>query len=286
MEENKPITREELKTYFETGKYPTQSQFSDLIDSLKHKKDRLTNKEAIIMANSIVSINNVYLGFYAFGIENQKFPILISSDDEDVQEIIIENTPRGEIKQYLFGNGPYTFRTKEFPAEGLGENEYYYLEIVSSDTISRMVRTFGNTLPTIPEGLEFVMSDDKWLNARISKMFAGQQLKTLKTNIEFVNKTKAPIQYKIDAGQWANPYTSKNIVTDHYDNYDILYMMFRADLRGTNQSIGCSVYDMDSNKLLKTINLEAGQNIQPIDGVEIKEIRNVRIECDYYRNEK
>lgn len=285
MEENKPITREELKTYFETGKYPTQSQFSDLIDSLKHKKDRLTNKEAIIMANSIVSINNVYLGFYAFGVENQKFPILISSDDEEVQEIIIENTPRGEIKQYLFGNGPYTFRTKEFPAEGLGENEYYYLEIVSSDT-TRMVRIFGNNLPTIPEGLEFVMSEDRWLSARINKMNAGQQLKIAHTNIEFVNKTEVSVQYKIEAGQWANPYTGKSIVTDHYDMHDILYLVFKADLRGTNQSIGCSVYDMDSNKLLKTIHLEAGQNIQTTDGVEIKEIRNVRIECDYYRNEK
>lgn len=285
MEENKPIPREELKTYFETGKYPTQSQFSDLIDSLKHKKDRFTNKEAIIMANSIVSINNVYLGFYAYGVENQKFPILISSDDEEVQEIIIENTPRGEIKQYLFGNGPYTFRTKKFPAEGLGEYEYYYLEFFSSDA-TRMVRFFGNNLPTIPEGFEFVISEDKWLNAKVNKINVGQKLKIVNTNIEFINKTKAPIQYKIDSGQWANPYTDKNMITDHYDNYDSLYMMFRADLRGVNQSVTCSVYDLDSNKLLKTISLEAGQNIQAVDGLEIKEIRNVRIECDYYRNEK
>ncbi|MDF2834256.1 MAG: hypothetical protein K0Q82_3362 [Chryseobacterium indoltheticum] len=32
MEIEELTTRDQLKTYFETGKYPTQSQFSDLID--------------------------------------------------------------------------------------------------------------------------------------------------------------------------------------------------------------------------------------------------------------
>lgn len=37
MEENNKLTqREELKTYFETGKYPTQSQFGQFIDNYVH----------------------------------------------------------------------------------------------------------------------------------------------------------------------------------------------------------------------------------------------------------
>ncbi|ANF52043.1 hypothetical protein A0O34_16650 [Chryseobacterium glaciei] len=35
-EKNKLTTREELKTYFETGKYPTQSQFGQFIDNYVH----------------------------------------------------------------------------------------------------------------------------------------------------------------------------------------------------------------------------------------------------------
>lgn len=42
MEKNKFPTREELKTYFETDKYPTQSQFSDLIDSYWHKEESIS----------------------------------------------------------------------------------------------------------------------------------------------------------------------------------------------------------------------------------------------------
>lgn len=284
MEENKPSTREELKTYFETGKHPTQNQFADLIDSLKHKKDLLTNKEAVIIANSLISMNNVYLNSSINNVGNQKFPISITSSDEEAQEMILQTT-RGELKQYLFGNGPYTFRTKEFPAGGLEENEYYYFEVFTSNS-GRQARLFGNNLPTIPDGFEFVMSVDSWLYLRINKFNLGQKIKIVNTKIEFVNKTDAAIQYMADGGQWANSHISKDSITDHYDIYDSFFLGFRADLRGIDQSIGCSVYDGDSNKLLKTINLEAGQNIQTTDGVEIKEIRNVRIECNYYRMEK
>ena len=33
------VTKDILKTYFETGDYPTQQQFANLIDSLKHVND-------------------------------------------------------------------------------------------------------------------------------------------------------------------------------------------------------------------------------------------------------
>lgn len=46
MEENKLTPREELKTYFKTGEYPTQNQFSDLIDSYWHK-DEVMDLKAI-----------------------------------------------------------------------------------------------------------------------------------------------------------------------------------------------------------------------------------------------
>jgi hypothetical protein len=58
MDDNKLIPRDQLKTYFETGKYPTQNQFSDLIDSLKHKGDLLTKREIVIFANSMMAIDN------------------------------------------------------------------------------------------------------------------------------------------------------------------------------------------------------------------------------------
>jgi hypothetical protein len=47
MEENKFPTREELKTYFEKGKHPTQSQFSDLIDSYWHKDENIGSQETL-----------------------------------------------------------------------------------------------------------------------------------------------------------------------------------------------------------------------------------------------
>ncbi|RTZ46206.1 hypothetical protein EJ377_17380 [Chryseobacterium arthrosphaerae] len=43
MEENK-LDKGGTETYFETGKYPTENQFSDLIDSLKLKEISLPIK--------------------------------------------------------------------------------------------------------------------------------------------------------------------------------------------------------------------------------------------------
>lgn len=47
MEENGLTTKEKLKTYFEEGKYPTQSQFSDLIDSYWHKSEAIESHETL-----------------------------------------------------------------------------------------------------------------------------------------------------------------------------------------------------------------------------------------------
>ncbi|KFF10880.1 hypothetical protein IW15_17015 [Chryseobacterium soli] len=47
MEKKEITTKDELKTYFETGKYPTQSQFSDFIDSYWHKEENIESQETL-----------------------------------------------------------------------------------------------------------------------------------------------------------------------------------------------------------------------------------------------
>ncbi|ANF52039.1 hypothetical protein A0O34_16630 [Chryseobacterium glaciei] len=55
MEKNEITTKEELKTYFGTGKYPTQSQFSDFIDSYWHKEENIESQETLA---TVVNRNN------------------------------------------------------------------------------------------------------------------------------------------------------------------------------------------------------------------------------------
>lgn len=55
MEKNEFTTKEELKTYFGTGKYPTQSQFSDFIDSYWHKEENIESQETLA---TVVNRNN------------------------------------------------------------------------------------------------------------------------------------------------------------------------------------------------------------------------------------
>jgi len=45
MEENEITTKENLKTYFETGKYPTEDQFSDFMDSYWHKEENIPKEK-------------------------------------------------------------------------------------------------------------------------------------------------------------------------------------------------------------------------------------------------
>ncbi|KAA0129366.1 hypothetical protein FY557_05560 [Chryseobacterium sp. SN22] len=55
MENNKLSTRQELKSYFETDKYPTQSQFAGLIDAYWHKEDNIPKEKIAGLEN--LSIN-------------------------------------------------------------------------------------------------------------------------------------------------------------------------------------------------------------------------------------
>lgn len=282
MEDNKFTPRDQLKTFFETGKHPTQNQFSELIDSLKHKGDTLTNKDAVIIANSLnwVFMNNACITYNAYNLQGKKLLFTISSADEEDQVITIYDVPYHDKKYYLSGDGPYVIKAKELPTEGLGGTEYYSMAMQMDDYAVN--RLFGNRLPEIPEGFVFGTLKGKRGSLYINKVDVGQTLNVVNTNIKFINKTQAPVQYMLQGNYWSSQYADKDIVTDHYDAWDSLYLYLKADLQGISQSIECKVYDADHNKLLTTAYFEAGQNNQSISGGEIKAIRNVRIECNYY----
>ena len=50
------VTKDTLKTYFETGDYPTQQQFTNLIDSLRHVNDPIAFAD--LAEEVITAINN------------------------------------------------------------------------------------------------------------------------------------------------------------------------------------------------------------------------------------
>ncbi|AZA74955.1 hypothetical protein [Chryseobacterium indoltheticum] len=285
MEIEELTTRDQLKTYFETGKYPTQSQFSDLIDSFTLKEDVMTNREAIILANRLASIDNAFIYYFTNNIENLKFPIVISSQDEEDQVITLEETNSLRVKQFLLGSAPYTFKTKKISEGNLKETEYYGLEYQLNQNYF-IYRLFGNNLNTIPEGFEFGKLDNIGLPIQISKGDYGRRINVVNTSVKFVNKTEVSIQYRIEAAGWSDRYRDEDTVTDHYDIGDYLVFYYNADLRKTDQSIQCDIYDEDNGKLLTTGYLHAGQNQTSWNGGQIVEVRNARIECYYSAGEK
>ncbi|MCA6067908.1 hypothetical protein JI747_012005 [Chryseobacterium sp. RG1] len=286
MEKNELTTREKLKTYFETGKHPTENQFSDLIDSLKHRQDTLTDREVIIIANGLATLDKGYIQYYINNVGDLKFPIVISSQDEEDQVINIGSTNGNEKKQYFYGNAPYTVKAKGFPAEGLGETEYYYLNC-QIDEFTSMIRLYGNSLPTIPDGFEFGTLTGKNLILQMTKQNLGQRVNIVNTGIKLVNKTQVPIQYMPQSSYWTYIFTADDMVTDHYNAWDYLYLYYKADLREIDQSIECKVYDADNETLLMTTSLNARQNNQNVwAGDTIMKVRNIRIECEYQNMSK
>lgn len=285
MEKNELTPRKELKTYFETGNHPTQGQFSELIDSLRHKEDVLTNKEKAILANSLALIDNGFIYYSTNDVGNLKFRIGVSSQDEEDQVVTVRQTDNAVEKQFLLGNAPYTFKVKEIAEETLKGTEYYLLryEISPNYTIFRM---FGNGLNTIPEGFDLGSLEGKRLPIQIYKQDLGRKISIVNTNIKFVNKTEVPIQYRVSGGNWSERFRAEDTVTDHYDLADHLSFNYKADLTKSNQSIQCDIFDEDTNTLLATGYLYAGQSQDAWYGGDINEIRNVRIECNYSINEK
>jgi sporulation protein YlmC with PRC-barrel domain len=281
MEKNELSTRDKLKAYFETGKYPTENQFSDLIDSLRLKEDVLTNNEMAILANRLATMENGYIIYSGNNTKDLKFPIVVSSKNEEDQLFTISNTDWREEKRYFLGSAPYSITTKEFPAEGLGENEYYYINCQIDGTYG-VNRLFGNNLITIPDGFDLGTVEDTKFQLQLSKQDLGQKVKIVNTNIKLVNKTEVSIQYAAYSTFWSNAYTSEDVITDHYDLWDSMAFWYKSDLRGITQSIECKAYDADNNTLLMTGVLLPGQNNQNVwSGGIINGIRNLRIECEY-----
>lgn len=281
MEKNRLTTRDKLKTYFETGKYPTQSQFSDLIDLLRLKDDILTNRELVTLANSLEAIENTFIYYYTSEVGDLKLPVVISSKDEEDQMITVEETFGGSERRYLFGSAPYTIRAKEFSGGKLNGNEYYSLvyQLNQAYTITRL---FGNNLQTIPDGFEFGVLNDKKMPIQILKQNFGKEINVVNTGVKFINNTEIPIRYRIEAGNWSDGFKAADTITDHYDLWDYLSFYYDADLSGSSQSVNCEIYDADNDKLLSTTSLLAGQSSNYWGGSQyLREIRNIRIECHY-----
>lgn len=236
------------------------------------------------LANSLESIDNGYIAYNGNNIGELKFPIAISSKDEEDQLITIGETYGINEKRYFLGGAPYTIKAKKILGEELLENEYYLLtyQINPSFTINKF---FGNNLHTIPDGFEFGTLEGKRFVVQIIKQNLGQKINVVNTSIKFVNKTEVPIQYRTEGGNWGDRYRAEDTVTDHYDVGDYLYVWYRADLKEVNKSIECKVYNEENNSLLMTGYLNAGQNNQNSWGGDtIREIRHIRIECNYYEN--
>lgn len=281
MENNGITTKEKLKTYFETGKYPTEDQFAELIDFLSLKEDALSNKELVTLANNLAALDNGYILYNTITIEDEKFPIVVSSKEGEEQTFTIGKTENKEQKRYFHGSAPYKISTKEFLVNELEGNKYYYLNTQIDDGHNTN-RLFGNNLPPIPENFRLGTVENKKISVKISNEDFDRKINNVHTNLTFVNKTEAFIEYALYANYWSNTYISEDIVTDHYDIGDFLVCFYRADLSGTNKSIACRIYDTDNDTLLMTASLLQGQkNINVPAGGVLSGIRNARIECDY-----
>jgi hypothetical protein len=281
MEKNEITTREKLKTYFETGKYPTESQFAELIDFLSLKDDVLTNKELVDLSNRLASLDNGYITYRTNSIEEEKFPIVVRPKDEEDQVFVISKTDDKDEKRYFQGSAPYTIRTQKFSVEDLGENKYYYLYSLIDDSYATN-RLFGNNLTAFPDEFELGTVENKKFYIQISKQDFEKKISNLHTRFTLVNKTEIPVQYALYGNYWSNKYTSEDMVTDHYDLSDSLACFYKADLTEIDKSIECRLYDADGDKLLMTAHLLPGQKNQNVwAGSIITGVRNVRIECDY-----
>ncbi|UTX50097.1 hypothetical protein [Chryseobacterium sp. MA9] len=285
MEENKLTTRDQLKIYFETGKYPTESQFADLIDSLRLREDVFTKRELAIFANNLAAIDNLYVNFLANNVGNLKFSIVVSTNDEPDQVISSTDFRSFLDKRYIIGSAPYTIKVKEIVEGDLGETEYYNLAYQLNQTYT-IYRLFGNNLNAVSAGFDFGEVESIGLPIQITKGAYGKKINILNTNVKFINKTEVPIQYRIEAVGWGDQYRAEDTVTDHYDLGDYLTFFYKADLTKINQHIKCEVYNAENDTLLTTGYLSAGQNQNSVNGGQINEVRNVRIECSYYENVK
>jgi len=288
MKNNEITTREKLKKYFETGKYPTESQFAELIDSLKLKNDGLTSKELLIIANNLATIDHPHISYFGNDIGKIKLPVIVSQQNAADQLIQIENTNAAEKIQYFLGDAPYSIKAKEFPTEKLDEFVYYILSY-KVDPFYTITKLFGNNLPTIPDGFEFGTLQGNQFYIQVYRFYFGKQVDIVHTNVTFINNTRLMIKYRFEGRYWGDRYRDKDTVTDHYNfnaagNDDDLVLYYNSDLSQANESVECRLYDADRGTLLLSSYLNAGNQYLNLWAGQISGVNNVRIECDYYQN--
>lgn len=277
-----------LKTFFEKGDIPSQNQFEDLIDSFKHQNDIdtlvLTDQEIMSIANRLASIDNASVEYeFENMADNSLIKLDIAQEKAENQEIEIRcniYNSGTQQRQYFLGDEPFTVTIKEFKSEELHDNEYYYLDVTSRNN-NKLLKLIGNKLPTTTlEGFELGVIDIRSFHFAISKINLGKELTIVHTNIEFINKTEVPIEYKCQSTFWTDVYRTENSVTAHYEEWDYLIFNYNADMTKEDYTIACKVYDSDTKKLLVTNYFLSGGNYKNFsNGVNATKVRNVIIEC-------
>lgn len=275
--------RNTLKTFFETGDIPSQNQFADLIDSLKHQNDKLTlsNEEIILIANRITNIDTAFIEYRSISFGNSIIKIEVTQQNAENQVIEIKSIKSRQslLKQYFSGDAPYKIKLKEFQGEELNLNEYYvvYCELNQNYGIQRLL---GNNLPILPEGFEFGIVNGNRCYFEVSKQNFEQELNIVHSNIKFINNTNVTIEYRAGSSYWGDIYRTKDTVTDHYNAWDYLIFSYNADMTNETHAIECKIYNSDTDELLAVGDLKPGQNNQNASGgATINEVRNIRIEC-------
>jgi hypothetical protein len=275
-----------LKTFFETGDIPSQNQFADLIDSLKHQNDTavlvLTDQVIVSFANRLETIENPSVQYSLVNMGDSLIKLDIAQENGENQTIEIRSNIYEMYfsgKQYLLGGGPFTVTIKELKSEELRTNEYYHLNLGGQN--GSMQRLIGNRLPTTLKDFKFDTIKGRGFTFffSISKQNFGRELGIVHTNIEFVNKTDVPIEYRCYSYYWSDLYTTKDTITSHYDEWDYLSFECNADMTKEDYTIEFNVYDRDTKELLSSNYLNPGENYKGIGMGGVNGVRNVMIEC-------
>jgi hypothetical protein len=274
-----------LKTFFETGDIPSQNQFADLIDSLKHQNDSdplvITDDEIVSIANRLAAIENSSVEYGLSNMGDLLIKLDIAQENGESQEIKIESNiyePNTSKKQYLLGKGPFTVTIKELKSAELRPNEYYFISL--GGLSDRFQGLLGNKLPATLKDFQYTI-EGRGLTVyfSISKYNAGKELGIVHTNIEFINKTDVPIEYKCHGTFWSDVYRTENTVTAHYDEWDYISFTCNADMTKVDYTIAFNVYDSDTKELVSTSYLAPGENYKNAGMGGVNGVRNVLIEC-------
>ena len=240
--------------------------------------DNLTYLENRDLCNKVFNFDGGLIEYFI----STDFIVDLSIQQTGVENIQLTDSFQTNRKFYVKEQGVYSLLLNSLQQQpNLGPTEYYYINYQLGNIFNAQ-KIFGNNLGSLPAGFQLFNNAFGRTYFSIQKINVGTTLSPNPVNVTYINNTSEQLGYRLETsynGQIPQ-YSSSNfeVFSNSWNGFNVYAF---ANLTNVAVPIFMEFWDNNTNSLLNTITLNAGQNYQNQYIWGTNYISDLRIEFRY-----